>query len=388
MMADNIEHVISYWLLFDKFKSPLLGGFAVVSHWLPFLFFSLYSGSLADRYDPRRLMQIGMALFMFVSLAWAVLFYTDALQVWHAVVLLTLHGFAGVFWNPPAQVLLYDIVGADKLHSAVRLSATGRWLGLLLGPGIGAGILLLFGPKLGIALNALIYLPMMLWLWRAPYGPKFRKEKFVPPRPVRNFTDVRRVLAEISRNRTIVAMSLLAGGASLFVGNAYHAQMPGFALDLGHGRADMTYGFLLAADAAGALIAGILLESRSWLKSSERTAIALAIGWCLVMVGFALTRSYAVALCLLFVAGFFELSFNAMAQSLVQVSAPAHLRGAVVGVFHTFALGFRAFSGVSVGLLGVMVGIHWSLALSAMALLAATVGLLGFVTRAPVRRSD
>ena len=168
MMADNVEHVISYWLLFDKFKSPLLGGFAVVSHWLPFLFFSLYSGSLADRYDPRRLMQIGMALFMFVSLAWAVLFYTDALQVWHAVVLLTLHGFAGVFWNPPAQVLLYDIVGADKLHSAVRLSATGRWLGLLLGPGIGAGILLLFGPKLGIALNALIYLPMMLWLYVRP----------------------------------------------------------------------------------------------------------------------------------------------------------------------------------------------------------------------------
>jgi hypothetical protein len=36
MMADNIEHVISYWVMFQKFHSPALGGFAVLSHWLPY----------------------------------------------------------------------------------------------------------------------------------------------------------------------------------------------------------------------------------------------------------------------------------------------------------------------------------------------------------------
>jgi hypothetical protein len=50
-MGDNIEHVISYWLLFQKFHSPVLGGFAVISHWTPFLFFAVYFGSLADRLD-------------------------------------------------------------------------------------------------------------------------------------------------------------------------------------------------------------------------------------------------------------------------------------------------------------------------------------------------
>ena len=33
MMADNIEHVISYWVAYEKFRSPGLGGFAVISHW-------------------------------------------------------------------------------------------------------------------------------------------------------------------------------------------------------------------------------------------------------------------------------------------------------------------------------------------------------------------
>src|SRR6516165_11456581 len=57
MMADNIEHVISYWVVFQKFHSPALAGFGVLSHWLPFLLFSVASGALADRFDPRRLIQ-------------------------------------------------------------------------------------------------------------------------------------------------------------------------------------------------------------------------------------------------------------------------------------------------------------------------------------------
>src|SRR5579864_3035774 len=61
MMADNIEHVISYWVVFQKFHSPALGGFAVVSHCLPFLMFSVASGALAERLDPRRVIQVGMA---------------------------------------------------------------------------------------------------------------------------------------------------------------------------------------------------------------------------------------------------------------------------------------------------------------------------------------
>ena len=55
MMADNVEHVISYWVVFQKFHSPALAGFAVLSHWLPFLLFSVAVGGLADRFDPRRI---------------------------------------------------------------------------------------------------------------------------------------------------------------------------------------------------------------------------------------------------------------------------------------------------------------------------------------------
>jgi MFS family permease len=375
MTADNVEHVISYWIMFQKFQSPALAGFAVVSHWLPFLLFSVYSGALADRFDPRRIIQVGMLLFMGVSLAWGWFFVNDSLEIWHAMVLLVLHGFAGVLWSPSSQLLIHDIVGPAHLQSAVRLAATARWLGLLLGPAVGAGIMLALGPAHGILANALIYLPLLLWLWKAPYGPRFRKAEAAPPRAVRGFADIVQTIRDIAGNRTIVSMTLLAGGASLLVGNAYHAQMPEFAHDLGHGQADLTYSMLLAADAAGALVAGFVLESRGLLRARPRTAFALALLWCCAIAGFAAVRAYPIALALLFVAGFLELSFNAMAQTLVQLHAPAHVRGRVIGLFNMAALGMRAFSGVTVGLLGALIGIHWSLALSALTLLSVVIAL-------------
>src|ERR1700744_3288593 len=182
MMADNIEHVISYWMLFQKFQSPALAGFAVVSHWLPFLAFSVATGALADRFDPRRIIQCGMGLFIIASLGWGYFFITGTLQMWHAMVLLVIHGCAGVLWQTPNQLLLYDIVGRDVLMSAVRLNATARYVGVLIGPAVGGAILLGLGPAHGIMLNTLFYLPLVLWLVKAPYGPKFRTGAPAPRR--------------------------------------------------------------------------------------------------------------------------------------------------------------------------------------------------------------
>jgi MFS family permease len=384
MLADNIEHVISYWVLFQKFHSPTLGGFAVVSHWLPFLAFSVYSGALADRFDPRRIIQLGMLLFMGVSIMWGVLFFTGALQPWHARLLLIIHGCAGVLWGPAGQLLLHDIVGPNELQSAVRLGATARYLGMLCGPAVGGALLLGLGPSTAIFVNVSIYLPMVIWLWRAPYGPRFHDPSHAPVRTVRGFSDVFETFRVISDNPTVLGMTLLAGGAAFFVGNAYQAQMPGFARDLGHGDPGVSYSMLLAADAAGALAAGFILELRGLLKPTALTALALAMGWCCSLGGFALATTYGLALMLLFAAGFLELSFNSMAQALVQLAAPAPIRGRVIGVFSMAASGMRTFSGITVGMLGGLIGIHGSLSLSAAVLFLVIAGLMVFGSKASV----
>ena len=386
MMADNIEHVISYWVLFEKFHSPTLGGVAVLTHWLPFLLFSVYSGALADRYDQRRLIQGAMLLFMIASLGWAVLFMTDTLEAWHTVVLLTVHGMAGVLWGPASQLLIHEIVGAEHLQSAVRLNATSRNLGMLMGPAVGGGLLMLVGPAWGLLVNVLIYVPLVWWLHTVRYGmAKSRDDSRVSAGRSSGYVALLEALRVARSNRTVISMIALAGVSSFFVGNAFQAQMPEYAHDLGTDHADLSYSVLFAANAAGALAGGIVLESRGLLQAKPNTAILFTILWCLAVAGFALAQNYALAVTLMFVAGFLNLAFSAMAQTLVQLHAPGALRGRLVGLFNMSNNGLRAFSGVTVGLLGSYIGIHGSLALSALALLAITMGLLAFLLRTAKR---
>jgi MFS family permease len=381
MMADSIEHVISYWMIYQKFHSPALAGYAVISHWLPFLLFSVWSGALADRYDPRRLIQFGMVLFMLCSLGWGVLFVTDTLQIWHAVVLFTVHGMAGVFWAPASQLLVHDIAGRENLHSGVRLMAMARTLGLLGGPAVGGVMLLIFGPSLGMLLNVLIYVPLTWWLWKAPFGPAFAKEPRIAAKTEGGFAGVFATARAIAGNRIVVSMTLLAAASSFVIGNAYQAQMPEFAADLGHDHADYHYSMLLAANAAGALAAGLILETYGFMQARPKLAVVLVILWAICIGGFAVSDIYALSLALLVGAGFLNLAFSAMAQTLVQLHAPTHIRGRVIGLYQMCFSGMRAFSGVTVGMAGSLVGVHWSLALSAAAMVVIAFGLLAFEMR-------
>ncbi len=385
MMADNIEHVISYWVAFQKFHSPALGGFAVVSHWLPFLLFSVGVGGLNDRFDSRRIIQAAMALFICASVGWGIMFATDSLTEPGAMALLVLHGCAGVLWGTSSQMLIYDIVGPAHLPSAVRLNATARYLGVLVGPAVGGGILLALGPTYGIFVNTLFYLPLVIWLIAAPYGRHFRGAMAGPKRAVRGIADILQTIRDIAPMPVLGAMIVLAGGASFFVGNSYQAQMPSFASDFGHGNQGVAYSVLLAADAAGALIAGVVLEirGRGLLSTTPRSAMILAMGWAAALGGFALVGRYEIALVLLFAAGFFELSFSSMTATIVQLNAPNEIRGRVLGLFNMSAMGLRAFSGVCVGLLGSAIGVHISLAIAAGAFF-----VVAAILRAAASKSD
>jgi MFS family permease len=379
MMADNIEHVISYWVMFQLFRSPTLAGFAVLSHWMPHLLFSVYFGALADRYDCRRIIQTAQFMFMGVSLAWGLLFLTNTMEVWHAVILLTVHGMAGVLWGPGSQLLIHDIVGPEHLQSAVRLNSTSRQLGVLLGPAVGGGLMLFLGPSVGLLVNVLIYLPLTLWLWKAPYTGHRQQAQGAPQRRGMNLKDAIVVFRDVAGNRTITSMILLAGLSALFVGTAFQALMPEYAHDLGTDEAGLEYSALLGANAAGAVVGGILLEGRGLLQPRTQTAIICTILWSLAITGFAAATSYPLALVLLFLAGILNLTSLSMSQTLVQLHSPPNLRGRLVGLYNMAAHGLKAFSGITVGVLGSLIGVHWSLAISAMILLAVTVALFALV---------
>jgi MFS family permease len=383
MMADNIEHVISYWVLFDDFDSPLLGGYAVISHWAPFLLGGVYFGALVDKYDGRKLFLIAMAMFMTVSLGWAYVIWTDTLAVWHAVVLLTLHGLAGVIYTPASQVMIHDIVGDDQLASGVRLTATTRAFGLMFGPAIGGGLLIVVGPAAGLVVNAAIYIPMVLWSLREPYtGHSHEDPAVIAARKLSlGFGTTFETIKVASLSRTIASMLILAGLTSFLVGNAHQAQMPEFAKDYLSTDGGFLYSALLTAGAIGAIAGGLILELLPSMSPTPRKATFFAIAWSASLLVFAFAPNYWLALVTLFVSGGLLIAFNSMAQSLVQLEAPIDQRGRIIGLYNMAVNGLRIGSGITVGFLGAVIGIHWSLGLSTIALILACLPVLLYLRR-------
>ena len=306
MMADNVEHVITYWVLFQKFHSPALAGFAVISHWVPSLVLSVYFGGLADRKDCRKVIQAAQVMYMGVSAAW------------------------------------------------------------------------------GIFANVLIYLPLTVWLMRVPYTGHLRDATATSRKPM-SFADAFQTLREVRDNPVLISMVALGGLSSLFIGAALGPQMPEFASGLGINEAGLVYGALLAANAAGAVFGGLVLEGTGILRPSARTAMISTIIYSLCIVAFALSGSYPLSLALLVVAGVSNLASQSIAQTLVQLLAPPEKRGRVVGVYNMSSGGLRAGSGFTVGLAGAFIGVHWSLALSAFSLCIVAVALLLYTARAAAR---
>jgi MFS family permease len=372
MMADNIEHVITYWVLWEKFHSPVLSGFQVISHWVPFLFLSVWFGSLADRFDCRRVIQVAQTLFALVSVAWGVLFLTGTLQIWHACVLLVLHGVAGALWGPGEQLMLHDFVGDDELPSAVRLNATFRSLGVLFGPAVGSLLLLQLGATWGIFANVAFYLPLTLFLFRTKFTGHTRDGGASRARPRVGIMDSVRVLRQVRADHTLVSMIILGGLGSFFVGASLQSAMPLFAQDLGAASAGTTYGILLFANGAGGVLGGLVLEATGWIKPTVLSAVISTGLYGMFTLFFAVTPSYPLAVLLLVAGGVANLASMSVGQTVVQLMAPPADRGRVIGVYGMSANGLRFGSGVTVGLFGAVVGIHWSLGLSSAALCVGT----------------
>jgi MFS family permease len=360
-------------VLWRDFHSPALAGFQVISHFVPFLLLSVYFGGLADRFDCRRVIQVAQVMYMAVSLTWGLLFLTGHLQIWNACILLVVHGMAGALWAPAEQLMLHDFVGPEELPSAIRLNATARSLGILLGPVVGSALLLGLGPTAGIFSNILIYLPLTIFLVRTTYTGHVRDVGITRIRL--SALDAIKVFREVADNPTLISLIALGGLGAFFIGVALQSTMPIFAADFGSGGGSGAYGVLLFANGLGGVVGGLLLEMYGRFRPTVTGAIVSTLVFALATLGFAVTGNYPFALLLLVVGGAANLASMSIGQTLVQLLAPPDKRGRVIGLYGMSANGLRFGSGITVGLAGGLIGVHWSLGLSSAALCVGTAGV-------------
>jgi len=146
---------LAVWI-FEETGSPAWVGAATIARMVPAFLFSPYGGVVADRYERVRLMVVLDVLGAVLMVALAV---ETALGLPVLVVIATavVNSALSTAYEPAVAALTPQLVGERDLGSANALRNTIDNAAVVVGPGLGAIVLLFGSPPLAIAVNSLSY---------------------------------------------------------------------------------------------------------------------------------------------------------------------------------------------------------------------------------------
>jgi predicted MFS family arabinose efflux permease len=314
---------------------------------LPVVLLALPAGHVADRYDRKRVVIASLALLGLCSVGLALLSSTEgSLVLIYACLVLV--GVARAFHGPASSALLPQVVPAEHLTNAATWSSSA-WQGAsIAGPALGGLVIAIQGTALPVYLgNAAIVLVLILVIGR------LRPRQVVHAGAVMTVQSLLSGLRFVWNTRVILAaltldlFAVLLGGAT--------ALLPIYASDILHvGTSGL--GWLRAAPAVGAMLAGVVIAHRTPLRRTGWTLLIVVAGFGAATIGFGISRSLGVSLAMLFLLGAFDSVSVVIRTTLELTRTPAEMRGrvnAIHGVFIGLSSELGAFeSGVAAQVLG------------------------------------
>lgn len=345
-----MQNVGEGWLILTLTNSPFYVGLTSALSSLGVLLFSLYAGVVADRVDKRRVIIFMQLAFMLEALAVAVLVWTGVVRVWHVLTLATILGLASAFDIPMRQSFVVEMVGKEDLMNAIALNSSLFNGARVIGPAI-AGLLI---GALGIAwcyfLNGLSYIAVIAGLLMMRLPPIVRS----PQRPSA-WSGFREVLTFLRGDRRLRVLMVLTATLSVF-GFPYISMMPVFARDVLH-RGATGYGALTSSIGIGAVIGalGVALASGR-IHQRGRLMLIGGTAFGILLILFSASRSLALSMLLLGLTGCAMIVNNSITNTLLQTTAPDHLRGRIMGFYSFVFVGMAPFGAFMFGLAAEHVG--------------------------------
>jgi MFS family permease len=363
-----MQNIALAWYVVELTDSAVAVGFLAFCRFAPFTLFGLVAGVVADRFDNRRLVIVTQSGQMAVSIALAALALSGSEQVAAVYALALLGGVGLVFDAPGRHALTFQMVGREELPNAVALNASLFNLSRVIGPGIAGALIAAAGVGVCFVVNSVSFLAVLAGLLLMRKEELFPLERGEPPTMLRG---IREGLA-YARRAPEVRIVLLMVAVISTVGFNFHVILPLLASERLHSGPEV-FGLLSACFGAGAL-AGALMAA-ALARASWKALLAGTIGFSLSLLALAPVSSAPVAAGLLVVAGACFTLWTANSNTILQLSAPDHLRGRVVSLFLFAFAGLAPLGGLLAGWLVEVGGTPLAFAI------AGTVGL-AMTTRA------
>jgi hypothetical protein len=358
------EVVVLGWLALELTDSPFLVGAAMGARALPLFFVGVPAGVIADRVArPRLLAATGAGQALTTGLM-GVLALTGAVGLGQLILLTLVGGTLRGLEHAARQSYAHDVVGAAGLVSGLAVLGVAMRAGWLLGS-LGAGAMIArHGSGAAYLVVAAAYLAGALTMLparaMAPAAPAARDSMW---------QGITGFVAAVNRDRMLLVLMMLTAGAEV-LGFAHQAVLPSLARDVLNAGPE-GLGVLNAARAVGGIL-GLLASMRGFTRGGGAlfVAVLLSFGGSLVGLGVApYLVGFAGVVLLVLLANAAGALADLLAQSLLQLRVPAHLRGRAGGAW-VVAIGLAPLGQVQIGALASLWGVSAALGASGLGLVA------------------
>lgn len=313
------------WDLYVLTKSAIVLGNVGLAQVAPFLFFALFAGQYADRYDRRLIILYTQVLFL-VSSAMLLFGFRSVAMIY---LCLFLTASARAFQWPARQGMLPLIVPADVLSNAITWNSSVMEIASVTGPALG-GILVAVAGSHSVYLVQVVCALLTLACYALMEYRSTAKTSLVQNKPATGLLDgVRFVWTNklLLPAMTLDLLGVLFGGAV--------ALLPIYAVDILH-SGPTGLGWLRAAPSIGAVAMAITSAHRGKILRAGKTLLFSVAGFGLATVAFGASRWFWFSFAALMLIGAFDNISVVLRQSLLQTGTPDRLRGRVLAVNSIF----------------------------------------------------
>ena len=320
-VGSEISTVAIAWQVYEITNSPFQLGLTGLFRALPVMILSIPGGVVADRMDRRRLLIVTQSLATLLALVLGSLTATGQIHVWHIYAVTFLSGAVSIFDAPARTALIPLLVPAEQLASAYALNISWRQIATLAGPFIGGIVISVFGISASYFIDAVSFTSVIVCLAFMRARPSPAPEKKESP-----LESVRGGFNFIRNNAAILGLMSMDTCVQFF--GAYRSMMPAFARDiLGTGPAGL--GALLGVPALGALVGSGIVMAIGNPRRKGKLIIWVTLLYTVGLICFALSRSFALALAIVFLLGLVDAIGETLRDTLIQLMTPDRMRGRV-----------------------------------------------------------
>lgn len=336
-----MDVVVMGLLVLELTDSAFQVALLFVFRWVPMLAFALISGMVADRANRWAIMMVSRMVAVTTTGAVLVLVLADAVEPWHVFIASFFLGGLFVLEFPSRRSLIYDLVGSDRIVSAMSLETINSTLGRFMGPFL-AGLLIELTDFSGtyIVLMVVYIVAFVLILVMKGRGP------VRAPSPYAFWSTVSRGFKYSLNNsviRSVLLITLIMNAMAFSVESLFPVVAKNH-LGVGPGLT----GVLISAQAIGSLAAASVIASLAVIRYHGRI---FALGLVLQLISllfFALSPWYPVSFLMLMLAGLGAAGYSTMQSTIILISSEPEMRGTALGMLGQ-CIGVAAVGGLAVG---------------------------------------